>query len=75
VVDATFFTKNYGILVFREPNLKRNLIWKEVYSETLGQYRQLRLELKTSEFPLQAIVLDGKRGVKKEFADIPVQMC
>jgi hypothetical protein len=75
VGDVTFFTWNYGILVFREPNLKRNLIWKEVRSETPGQYRQLMLELKSAGFSIQAAVLDGKRGVKKEFSGIPVQMC
>lgn len=75
VVDTTFFKRSYGITIFREPNLKENLIWKEVYSETPRQYRQLRNELELREFTLKAVVLDGKRGVRQVFRDIPVQMC
>lgn len=75
IADTTFFTRNYGITVFRDPNHKNNLIWKEVYLETPGQYRQLRNELELNGVTLKAIVLDGKRGVKEVFSDIPVQMC
>jgi len=75
VVDTTFFSRGYGITIFREPNLKKNLIWKEVHSETPGQYNQLRNELEYSGFKIKAVVLDGKRGVKQVFSDIPGQMC
>lgn len=75
VADTTFFKRSYGITIFREPNLKENLIWKEVRSETPGQYRQLRNELELRAFTLKAVVLDGKRGVRQVFSDIPVQMC
>ncbi|MFC1613283.1 hypothetical protein ACFL23_03035 [Patescibacteria group bacterium] len=30
VADTTFFRRSYGVTIFREPNLKKNLIWKEV---------------------------------------------
>ena len=75
VADTTFFTRSYGVTVFRDPKLKRNLIWKEVYSETPGQYWQLRNKLELKGIILKAIVLDGKRGVRQVFSDIPVQMC
>lgn len=75
IADTTFFTRSYGVSIFRDPNKKRNLIWKEVYSETPGQYMQLRNELELKGIVLKAIVLDGKRGVRQVFSDIPVQMC
>lgn len=75
IADTTFFTRSYGITIFRDPNIKKNLIWKEVHSETPGQYRQLRNELELSKITLKAVVLDGKRGVREVFSDIPIQMC
>lgn len=75
VADTTFFTRSYGVTIFRDPKRKRNLIWKEVYSETPGQYWQLRNKLELSGITIKAIVLDGKRGVRQVFSDIPVQMC
>jgi hypothetical protein len=75
VADTTFFTRSYGVTVFREPNLKKNLIWKEVRSETPGQYEQLKNELECLGFSIKAVVLDGKRGVRQVFSDIPTQMC
>ena len=75
VADATFFSWSYGILRFRDPNSKRNLIWKEIHSETPGQYEQLKLKLEAQGFCIKAAVLDGKRGVRNVFKGIPVQMC
>jgi len=75
VADATFFTRSYGILRFRDPNSKQNLIWKEIHSETPGQYEQLKNELEIQGYWIKAAVLDGKRGVRNIFSGIPVQMC
>jgi hypothetical protein len=75
VADATFFTRDYGILRIRDPHARKNLIWKEIHSETPGQYEQLKLELEERGIRLKAVVLDGKRGVREVFRGIPVQMC
>lgn len=75
VADATFFTRSDGILIFREPNLKTNLIWKQIHSESPSQYAQLREELELAGFSIKGVVLDGKRGVREVFSDVPVQMC
>ena len=75
VADATFFSRGYGVLIFKEPNLKKNIIWKEIHSETPGQYEQLKLELECLGFSIKAVVLDGKRGVRQAFSGIPIQMC
>lgn len=75
VADATFFSWAEGLLIFREPNLKQNLIWKEIHTETSGQYQQLRLELESQGFDIGAVVLDGRPGVREVFNNKPVQMC
>ena len=38
-------------------------------------YRQGRIELERQGYIIQAIVLDGRPGVRQIFSDIPVQMC
>jgi len=75
VADTTFFRRSYGVTIFREPNLKKNLIWKEVHSETPGHYDQLKNELECLGFKINAVILDGKRGVRQVFTGIPTQMC
>ena len=75
VADATFFSRSYGVLIFREPNLKKNIIWKEIHLETSEQYRQLKIELECLEFDIKAVILDGKRGVRQVFSGISAQMC
>jgi len=50
VADATFFGRTYGIIVFREPNLKKNLCWKEVTVENLSAYWQGRTFLEKKGF-------------------------
>lgn len=75
IADATFFSRSEGLLIFREPNLKQNLIWKEIHTETTGQYCQLKLELEIKGFRINAAILDGRPGVREVFGNIPVQMC
>lgn len=75
VADTTFFNRNYGITIFREPNLKKNLIWKEVYSETANQYNQLKNKIEYQGFTIKAVILDGRRGIRQVFFGIPTQMC
>ena len=59
----------------RSQQLKKNLYWKEVTSEKPEQYRKAREALERQGFHFQAIVLDGRKGVREVFFDIPVQMC
>lgn len=75
VADATFFSWSEGILIFREPNLKINLIWKKINTESPGSYEQLKLELERQGYVIKGVVLDGKRGVREVFRGIPVQKC
>jgi hypothetical protein len=75
IADVTFFERSYGVVVIREPNLKKNIYWKEVSVETPEIYWQTRTQIERQGFTLKGAVIDGKRGVKEVFLDLPVQMC
>ena len=75
IADVSFFARGDGILVFRSPHLKKNIWWMFVRGENPGMYREMRKQLETQGFVFQAIVLDGRKGVREVFSDIPVQMC
>jgi hypothetical protein len=75
VADVTFWGRDYGVLVFRSHDLKQNLYWTEVKRETTDVYRAARRRLEELGYTFDAIVLDGRRGVREVFADIPVQIC
>lgn len=75
LADVTFFGRGYGILVFRSQQLKQNIYWKEITKETPEIYLEARKELESKGFVISGMVLDGKRGVREVFSDIPVQMC
>lgn len=75
VADVTFFSQTNGLAVFREPNLKKNIWWQFTEHERVGVYEQGRTCLEQNGFEIKAVVLDGKTGVRRVFADIPVQMC
>lgn len=75
IADATFFKRKFGIVVFRIPCLQRNIYWQETLYETISDYQQGRIDLEKQGFKFQAIVLDGRPGVRAVFSDIPVQMC
>ena len=71
----TFWSREYGVLVVRAADLKQNLYWLEVKAETAASYREARTTLEELGFTFQAIVLDGRRGIKEVFEGIPIQHC
>ena len=75
IADVTFFSRTNGLCVFREPNIHQNVWWQETVYETTNIYRIGRRHLEQNGFTIQAVVLDGKRGVREVFRNIPVQMC
>jgi hypothetical protein len=75
IMDATYFGRRNGILVVRDPNRKENLHAHEIFSETKAEYQKARTDLEQRGYVLQAVVLDGKRGIPSVFKDIPVQIC
>jgi len=74
IFDATHLGEE-TLLNAREPNLKVNLGWEWVPSETKENYALLRTSIESRGFKLVAVVLDGRTGIPKVFADIPVQIC
>lgn len=75
VADATFFSRQSGVVVFRDPQKKKNLWWKEIVHEKAEVYRAGIQHLRKNGFTIAAAVLDGRRGVRAAFRGIPVQMC
>lgn len=75
VMDATYFGRQNGVLVARDPNKKENLYCCEIASETKEEYKKARTRLEELGYIIKAVVLDGKRGIPSVFKDILVQIC
>ncbi len=75
VSDATFWGRGYGVLVVRCSRLKKNICYHEIATETPLEYLKARRAIEKKGFIIEAAVIDGKRGIKAVFDDIPVQMC
>lgn len=75
VIDATYFSRQNGFLVARDPNRKENLHAHEIVSETKEEYRRVRINLEQLGYTLLAVVLDGRTGIPRVFADLLAQIC
>jgi hypothetical protein len=77
VIDAVFFGKEFGLMVFRSPTLRKNLGWYDIKTEKVEDYCAGVGELISAEFEITGIVVDGKPGVLQalERMGLPVQMC
>jgi len=42
IADVIFFGREYGVLVFRSFDLRQNLFWTEVKSETAAVYQEAK---------------------------------
>lgn len=62
-------------MVVRVPALKRNIYWREIATEKIEDYARTRRDLEQIGWTIKAVVLDGRPGAKRVFADIPIQMC
>ncbi|MBI5470246.1 transposase [Candidatus Kaiserbacteria bacterium] len=75
VMDVTFFGREYGVLIAREPNDHENLHVHELRHENKLEYQTARTDLETKGYELLAVILDGRKGIPAVFKDIPVQIC
>ena len=75
VADATFFEKVYGFLIYRVPELKKNVYFASINYESIYEYQRGRAHVEKLGFKVKAITLDGRPGVRNLFNDVPVQMC
>jgi hypothetical protein len=62
-------------LVARDPNEKENLYVAELRHETKLEYILLRKNIEALGYAIQAVVLDGRRGIPRVFEGLPVQIC
>jgi len=74
VMDTTYFKRFFGVMVFRYPYRKKNLLWKFLPYETIAAYKDGIEELRVQGWNVKAIICDGRRGLLKGFS-APVQMC
>ena len=75
VADTTFFTRENGITVFREPNLQKNIWWQKTNTEKAVIYEKGKRHLENNGFEIVGVVLDGRTGIRGVFKGVPVQMC
>lgn len=75
VADATFFGRACGYLIYRIPELKKNVYFASIMYETIFEYYRGRIKVQKLGFTIRAITLDGRPGARNLFNDIPVQMC
>ena len=74
-MDCVFFGRESGYLVVRDPHQKENVYWFKIERETLDEYMCARDTLESQGFVIQAVVADGKPGLKHLYEDTPIQMC
>ena len=76
LVDATYWGRNFGVLVFKDSGTKRILWRKFLYKkETISDYQEGVDWLLLNEFKIEGVVCDGLRGVFNVFSKYKVQMC
>jgi hypothetical protein len=76
-IDATFFGREYGFLVFHD--CQKVIYFKEIKTESVKDFREGILALKSANYRILSITIDGRRGyinnIRKLLGNIPIQMC
>jgi hypothetical protein len=62
-------------LVFKDITQCEVLIWKHIENETVEDYTQLLNHLIFLGYTINAIIVDGFKGLYKAFKDYPIQLC
>ena len=75
VADTTFFSRADGLTVFRAPHLKKNVWWQVTVHERAEIYLKGKRHLEQNGYAINAVVLDGRRGIRGVFSGLPIQMC
>jgi len=77
LIDATFFGREFGFLVFHD--CQKVIYLKEIKTESIKDFKEGIRAIKQANIGIQSITIDGKRGyinnIKKLLGNIPVQMC
>ena len=76
-MDATFFSRRDGVLIFRSNS--KNVIWKYIETEKVEHYKDLLSQLEKERFEFNFFTIDGRRGVremlKSSYPEVPIQYC
>ncbi len=78
VLDATFFGKRidkFGLIIAKDIITLEPVSYHFITTESIKEYKRLRLDIETQGFTIKSITIDGKRGLFSLFEDIPIQMC
>jgi len=77
LLDATFFSRSDGVLVFRAE--QKNCHWRFISSENLAEVSAGLDSLEEKGYRFHSVVIDGRKGViqllEARYPDIPVQLC
>jgi len=74
-MDTHYFRRHFGVMVFRDAYLKRNLFRQYVRYETIALYQWGITYLQDQGWNILCIVCDGRRGIFQAFPNFPIQMC
>lgn len=80
VVDATYFGKrkdntSWGVVLFRDNDLKENLWWRYIDTEKESYYREGRDYLEKLGYTIASVTCDGFSGNIPVFKGFSLQMC
>ena len=76
LTDATYWGRNFGVIVMKDSRTKRVLWRKFIYKkESLLDYQEGLDWLLLKGFKVEGVVCDGLRGVFNIFSKYRVQMC
>ena len=77
IVDATFFSRSDGVLVFRAKG--QNLYWQFIESESIKEMAKGLDVLEAMGYQFKSVTLDGRRGMiklfKSRYPNLPIQLC
>jgi hypothetical protein len=76
LMDATYWGRGFGVLVFKDAHRKK-ILWRKFIRghETVADYQEGVAWLERKRFKIDGIVCDGLRGLLAVFSDYKVQMC
>jgi len=76
VMDCTYFRRVCCYLVIRDWYQKKNIYFKRIVYETIGDYVSAIDCLEKQKYVIDGIVIDGRKGVFEALSGrFPIQMC
>jgi hypothetical protein len=75
LMDATYFGKNWGVVVIKDALSRKKLWRKYVHNEKLIDYQEGIDFIQSNNYQVRGIVCDGFKGLIKQFFGFKVQMC